>query len=150
MPPIVFLDFDGVLRRLDSPPAVFDEDCLAWFEQAVRAGPRVRVVISSTWRLEMPLGEIRSRFSPDVQQMIVGVTPEAPRLTQHYRYYEVLEYIDREPFARVRWIAVDDDPSHFPREAEVVLTDPDRGFDEAAAVELGEWLTANSVDAPRR
>ncbi len=36
--------------------------------------------------------------------MIVGVTPEAARLTGHYRYREVLECLEREPFAGVRWM----------------------------------------------
>lgn len=141
---LVFLDFDGVLRRLSSRPDQFDPDCLASFEDTIRRFADVRIVISSSWRLGMPLREIRGRFSPDVRRLIAGVTPEAQRLTRHYRHGEVETYLRREGLTDEPWIAVDDDPAHFPERAPTTLTDADRGFDTAAAESLRVWLEART------
>jgi ADP-ribose pyrophosphatase YjhB (NUDIX family) len=143
---IVFLDIDGVLRRLRSPRGRFEVDCLAWFEDAVRRTHDIRIVISSTWRLDMPLREIRGCFSPDVAQFIVDVTPEAARITSYYRYGEVLAYLKNEGAEGTTWIAVDDDPAHFPATAPTLLTDPGRGFDETASQALAAWIREHAAE----
>ena len=70
---IIFLDFDGVLRRLSSPYFKFDADCLECFELTVRPHD-VGIVISSTWRLDIYLTEIKSYFSLHIAAKIVGIT----------------------------------------------------------------------------
>ncbi len=64
----IFLDFDGVLRRLTSEPARFEPELLANFESVVRPFIEVEIVISSAWRLEMSLDELRRLFSPDMAE----------------------------------------------------------------------------------
>ena len=47
----IFLDFDGVLRRKQSPLYKLEEDCLRTFENAVRLLPNAQIVITSSWRI---------------------------------------------------------------------------------------------------
>lgn len=69
----LFLDFDGVLH-----PEHCHESrhfcCLSIFEQVLRSVPDWEVVITSTWRLQIPFESLRDRFSPDVALRIIGVT----------------------------------------------------------------------------
>lgn len=69
----LFLDFDGVLH----PEHCHESrhfSCLPAFENALRCVPVWDVVITSTWRLQIPLESLRARFSPDVAHRIIGVT----------------------------------------------------------------------------
>ena len=131
---ILFLDFDGVLRRSNSPVYEFDRDCVEAFERVMRELPEVEIVITSSWREGFTLAEMRAHFSDDIAARIVGVTPMAQdRTRDQYRYQEVLAYLRRlgKPSA---WVAIDDDPLHYPETCNVLLVDPERGFDEKAAV----------------
>ena len=75
----LFLDFDGVLH-----PEFCHESrhfsCLPFFEQVLRATADIDVVVSSTWRQQYSLDELRSRFSTDVAHRVIGVTPEYKHL----------------------------------------------------------------------
>ena len=137
---IVFLDFDGVLRRVTSNPSSFDQDCLEHFESALRQCPVSKVVISSTWRLAMPLKELRSRFSPDVAARIIGVTPENLDEEIYERHAEIKEFLSEKKLSVLPWLAIDDDPSHFPPGSPVLFTDPQKGFDAECAVRLVRML----------
>ena len=72
--PILFLDFDGVLH----PEHCHESKhfcCLPVLEDALRQAPEWQVVISSTWRLQKSLDQLRSRFSADIAERVVGETP---------------------------------------------------------------------------
>lgn len=137
---LIFLDFDGVLRRVTSNPSNFDQDCLEHFESAIRQCAVSKIVISSTWRLAMPLKELRSRFSPDVAARIVGVTPENFEETPYERHAEIQMFLDEKNIRALPWVAIDDDPSHFPPGSPVLLTDSKNGFDSACAAQLVKIL----------
>lgn len=132
----IFLDFDGVMRRLSSRPFRFDRDCLERFEGVLRGHPRARVVIASAWRLGLPLEALRELFSPDIAPRVVGVTPESSDLTGAYRHREVLGYLERNASPGDPWVVVDDDGDHYPAGVRLVSIDPRRGFDERAAADL--------------
>jgi len=144
MPPIeptesrvyVFLDFDGVMRRLSSQPFRFDADCRERFENVLREYPHARVVIASIWRLGLSLDALRKMFSPDIAPRIVGVTPEAPGLVDHYRLREVLGYLKRHGASDTPWIIIDDNRAQYPEGVKVIPTEPQKGFDARAAAEL--------------
>ena len=71
---LLFLDFDGVLH----PEHCHESKhfcCLEVFEQAVRQAPDIELVVTSTWRLQNSLEQLRKRFSIDVAARIAGVTP---------------------------------------------------------------------------
>ena len=136
----IFLDIDGVLRRKQSPLYRLDADCLHAFEQAIRSLPDLQIVISSTWREAFTLDHMRGLFSPDIALRIIGVTPIAPNRDGHYRYREVLAYLKLNRREKDPWLALDDDPLHYPRLDNVLLIDGERGFDSYAAQRLREAL----------
>jgi hypothetical protein len=138
------LDFDGVLRRLSSEPLRFDPELLENFESAVRPLPAVRIVIASAWRLEMSLDKLCRLFSVEVSERVVGVTPETLALTTHSRYHEVLSYLKTAQALEARWLAIDDDPAHYPANAPLLVTDPYRGFDQDCADRLRD-IYANQL-----
>jgi hypothetical protein len=136
----IFLDFDGVLRRSTSPRNAFDDDLLANFESVVRASPKARIVICSTWRLAMPLAGIRGRFSHDVAARIVGTTPCLVADVEHPRYAEIKSWLSKNPKAAERWVAIDDDAENYPGSAPLIRPDPELGFDAACAARLKALL----------
>lgn len=137
---LIFLDFDGVLRRKQSPLYRLDADCLNAFEQAVRKLPDAEIVITSSWREAFSLERMRGLFSPDIAARIVGVTPIDRRREDHYRYREVLAYMKRNGKSGVPWVALDDESSHYPPFANLILIDGQRGFDSHAAERLASTV----------
>lgn len=137
---LIFLDFDGVLRRVTSAPSGFDQDCLDHFESALRQCSVSKVVISSTWRLAMSLKELRSRFSPDIAARIVGVTPENLEEAPYERHAEILTFLREKRVTALPWLAIDDDPAYFPPGSPLLLIDPQKGFDAECAERLVKLL----------
>jgi len=133
--PLIFLDIDGVLRRTGSTLYELEEDLLRAFEDTLRAMPDAEIVISSSWREGFTLAEIRAHFSEDVASRIVGVTPLAED-GEFRRYREVLAYLIQSGQRRRSWVAIDDDPTHYPAAVNVILVDSAKGFDGRAAAML--------------
>jgi hypothetical protein len=136
----IFLDFDGVLRRLTSDRSKFEQDCLACFESAVRPLPDIKIVISSTWRLAVSLKEIRSLFSPVIAEKIIGMTPEIHSASESMRYEEIQKYLLDQQVSNEFWVAIDDDPEGFPNSAPLVQTDPNEGFDIGSKNQLWQFV----------
>lgn len=112
---ILFLDFDGVLHpQYDGEPTPVSEIfChLPRFKSVMRDFPFVDIVISSTWRNQFTLEELRSRFSPDIAVRIIGVTPQIECADGDYlpvrREDEILEWLERAGRSCTPWIALDD------------------------------------------
>jgi hypothetical protein len=139
---LIFLDFDGVLRRETSPQYSFDQDCLENFESAMRHCAISKIVISSTWRLAFSLNELRSKFSSDVAGRIVGKTPETLEEETYERYAEIMAYLEERNITAMPWVAIDDSPAHFPKRSPVIFTDPQKGFDAECANQLVRILLA--------
>jgi len=139
---LLFLDIDGVLRRIGSPLDGLDADCLGRFEAVVRAHPPVQIVISSSWRLGYGLDAIRARFAPDIGARIIGHTPWLEDRRQASRADEVLAYlasVDGMP----PWVALDDQPEVYADRGLadcVIPLDGATGFDAVAAAQLGALL----------
>ncbi len=124
-PFILFLDFDGVLHPRTSGTCRF-APLLAEF---LRAQPSVQVVISSTWRLQYPLEDLREWFARDVQDRFIDVTPELPGGAAS-RQREIEQWLRRR--ASVRWAALDDEASLFtPGCPQLVLTESATGLTKA-------------------
>jgi hypothetical protein len=133
---LIFLDFDGVLRRKEAPLHRFETPLLAVFEEAVRRIPDGEIVITSSWREVIGLAALRRLFSPDVAAKIVGVAP----FGDHGRYGEILAYLKETGAAGVRWVVVDDDPYGYPRDTPLILVDPARGFGPEDARNWWRWV----------
>lgn len=110
----LFLDFDGVLH----PEFCHESEhfcCLPFFEEAVRQAPDVEIVIASTWRFQHGFEDLVRRFSADVAQRVIGVTP---RFTEIEDVPETLVSFEREAECNAwlrangrvayPWLAVDD------------------------------------------
>lgn len=138
--PVLFLDFDGVLRRNDSPLYKLEFELVNNLEKSLRAAPAVKIVITSSWREAFGLDELRSLFSADIATRIEGCTPTSLDLHGFYRYREVLAYLKRFHTLQTPWIAIDDDPEHYPNYAPVLLVDPSEGLDNEATTELSRLL----------
>jgi len=137
---LVFLDFDGVLRRESSPKSQLDADCVENLESAVLGHKDAKVIIASTWRLVHSLDALRRLFSAGFASRIDGVTPDLPEEEEYARQAEIRAYIAKRGLQSARWIAVDDDSEQFRPNAPLVLVDPMRGFDQECAERLREWL----------
>ena len=137
---IVFLDFDGVLRRDSSPPSCFQTDCLENFESAIRPFVDFKIVISSSWRVALSLKEIRGLFSHDIGERIVGVTPEFEFERNHARYKEIIAFLAESERQNRNWIAIDDSPELFPSNAPLLLVQSSEGFTEECAVRFRQMV----------
>lgn len=148
-PVYIFLDIDGVLVKEDKPGAEIDleEDlqkldtqCAEKFETLIRQHKQVKIVISSSWREIFTLDDIKTSFSKAIAEKIVGVTPIKENPVQHYRYQEIVDYLQQEKLTNIRWIAIDDIAAHFPNTAPVIITNPFEGFNEDTAQALEYFL----------
>lgn len=111
---ILFLDFDGVLH----PEPLYDESQLfcrrPLLEDCLRQFPDVSIVISSTWRDNRTLDELRELFSEDIGRRIVGVTPswrdiqEIADTIGYQRHAEVEGWLRQAGTPWEKWVAVDD------------------------------------------
>lgn len=137
---LVFLDFDGVLRRSTAPLYRLEEQLVKNFESVVLGSSDTFIVISSSWREAYGLAELKRHFSMGFAKRIEGLTPRAKVPGELTRYKEILAYLMRYHPEGRRWLAIDDDPSQFPEGAPLMTIDAARGFDSTAAEGLKEWL----------
>lgn len=112
---ILFLDFDGVLHpEQDREPTPFDElFCfLPQFESVMRDFPQIEIVISSMWRYDFSLDELRTKFSPDIAVRIISTTALTERIDGKYlparREGEMLDWLAANNRVDEPWLAIDD------------------------------------------
>jgi uncharacterized protein len=104
----------------------------------LRGAPRVRIVVSSTWREAFGLEELRSRFSADIAARIVGATPVLPGRSRHA---EIMAYLKRHATHATQWVALDDKPDQFPPGCPYLLRcDSCSGLTDQVARELARRL----------
>ncbi len=105
-PPILFVDFDGVLHAVDEP-VVFADSCLltnpnlfCWrpfLEHALEPYPEVRIIISSGWRLNFD--------DTNLTLLLAGVV----ECRKDSRADEIRTEVKRRGITE--WLAIDDHPS---------------------------------------
>jgi hypothetical protein len=134
---VLFLDFDGVTH----PEPCYKQGCfsnLHLIEAVLREFPAVELVISSSWRDHHTLDELRDMFSPDIGQMVVGVTPSIKNpssdwlpgsTTEHEREWEIETWMKANRPWGTPWMAIDD-RAHWFREnsPNLLLTKSAFGF----------------------
>ena len=122
---LIFLDVDGVLHSGTSGTCVRLPD----FEAFLRAHPELRVVWSSTWRLDYSFDYLLSMVEPDVRGQFIGVTPFLPEATRNVREAEIAFWLSVNNASRFPWVALDDDAALFsPHCANLVLCQSVRGL----------------------
>ena len=147
---ILFLDFDGVLRRLQAPEAELETCCLEAFEDALRSLPDAEIVITSNWRECNPVDELRRLFPESIRARIVGATPLDDSREDWARHREVLAYLRSRGLEDRPWIAIDDNPLHYPSRCPVLLIDPEVGFNRDAGRQLVERVRRLEAHVSRR
>lgn len=130
---LYFLDFDGCLHRFfpiskdDPMDALFAY--VPQFEEAIRQCPNAEIVISSSWRHKYSLEEMKKHFSPDVQEMIIDVTPKiGAGASPGARSDEVNLWLRQNGRVGQAWIGIDDYPSLY-KTGDAVVACQDQ-FDE--------------------
>jgi len=112
---ILFLDFDGVLHPRAPGEALFSN--LPRLEAVLRDFAFLEVVITSTWREDMSLEELRAKFSPDIQHRVIGTTPvieiEFPAGPHGSREEEIHLFLEQENHHIRPWVALDDEEKLF-------------------------------------
>jgi hypothetical protein len=143
-PIILLLDIDGVCHDFGA----YSKDYFCYLprlESVLRAFPEVLVVISSDWRKEDTLGELRTHFSPDIQPRVIGVTPcfSFQSYGEGIRFHEGQTYLRQNNLDEDRWLALDDVPENFataPGHIDPRLVICDDGFREREETLLTEKL----------
>ena len=130
----LFLDFDGVTHPLHCHES--KHFCwLSGIEDGLRHVPSTEVVVSSTWRIQYPLVALRARFSADVAERVVGMTPHQvsldavpARFLGFPRHAECIAWMRANRQSHDVWLAIDDRPYLFePFFSGVVVTDSRSG-----------------------
>ncbi len=144
---ILFLDFDGVLRRKQAPLYRLEAPLVDRLAALLRSYPEVRIVVSSSWKDAFTMDEIRKHFPEDMARRISGRIPTLAVVNSHPRFAEVKAYL-RRAGVQEPWVAVDDDPLAFPASAPVVRVDATVGLDEVAVEALRRHFEAGRRQSP--
>lgn len=110
---LIFLDIDGVLHPEHDGEATPADQVfchLPRFEAVMRDFPMVEIVISSMWRYQFTLDQLRARFSPDIAARIIDTTAKTERIDGYLparREGEILDWLAASG-RECSWIALDD------------------------------------------
>lgn len=124
---IVFLDFDGVLHHFFPEKGLSDEENAHFafsknLEKAIKElkDIDIKIVISSSWRENYSIEQIKSNFSDYMASKIIGFTPVIENsqyykdlvgagsdVPSHTREIEAMMWLDSHPEYK-NWVAIDD------------------------------------------
>ena len=150
---ILFLDIDGVLHPWRREPELLYRS-VPIFEEALRAHPKIEVVISSDRRIHESLDDLRKPFSRDIRTRIVDINPFFDDLSvfeesmipetllQHRRQVECLTWLaNHRPGDRTSWVAIDDTFEHFhPLQTNIYWVEGTTGLEVSELDQLREFL----------
>jgi len=152
---IVFVDFDGVMHRT---PIRTNVDL--YFEHVellaswLRKHEDVHVVVSSSWRDQYSLDELRDLLfhrHEDLQARVVGATRDLSRLhTSQERSAECQLWMVENDRNFDAWVAIDDQPERFHLRDRVVTCDPTVGLTQSELDEAWRLLELQRIDEPQR
>lgn len=120
---ILGLDIDGIFHPEGCPPDM-EWVHLERFEDAMREVPTVKIVITSMWRHDHTLDELRSYFSADIAVRIIGTTPDLfrPGLenARGLRQRELEAWV-AEHAPGARWLGLEDRAAYYDEDCKTVL-----------------------------
>lgn len=131
---ILFVDFDGVLHP-QNKGAVFTCTNVLW--AILRLHPELRVVISSSWRWDRSLENMKRLMTAnggeDLACRIVGATPKLRHtIYAGCRQIECEAWLQTNRLSEMAWLALDDMPELFDSGTpHLYLVDPRLGLTEA-------------------
>lgn len=106
---LIFLDFDGVLHPCVAGTFIY----LERFQDFLRKHPELRVVFSTTWRLDHSWSELLALFDDDLHYRFLGMTPDLGDTGGAMREREIRTWLRIKGYERIKWVALDDDTSLF-------------------------------------
>jgi hypothetical protein len=122
---LIFLDFDGVLHPCTAGTFIYVDR----FEAFLRKHPCIRVVFSTSWRLDHGRHDLLALFPADLHERFVGVTPHLDDALPAVREQEIHAWLHANGAQRLDWVALDDDASLFtPYCAQLVRCETIRGL----------------------
>lgn len=114
---ILFLDIDGVLNPYASRhPHIFSPECVARLKRLLKAHPRLRIVFSTSWRLDISLFELGWLWHQHELPLrsVIGRTCEIGYSRRGEEVKKWLEDADMTlPGCTVRRYAALDDETHY-------------------------------------
>jgi len=135
----LFLDLDGVTHPTSANGRYFRQENLAPLAAAIK-DLDIRVVITSTWRLDKPLDELKQLLG-DIGELVVGVTPEVNEpFTKYIRQREVELYLEQHGSNYEKWIAVDDTAAFYQPDENLILTHGITGFTASDGISLRKLI----------
>ena len=141
---ILFVDFDGVLHP-QNKGAVFTCTSVLW--AVLRLHPHLRVVISSSWRWDRSLENMKrlvtANGGEDLAGRIVGVTPKLRHtIYAGSRQLECEAWLQANSLSDMPWLALDDMPELFEADtSHLYQVDARFGLRDADVVRLSRSLT---------
>lgn len=129
---ILFVDFDGVLHPNSDDSDHFSCAPLLW--ELLRRHRDVRVVLSTGWRFERPLDELRrlacQNGGEDVAERVIDATPLLRHdADEQSRERDCLAWLAANKRDGEPWLALDDMPGLFSRGASnLYQVNPKRGL----------------------
>jgi hypothetical protein len=134
----IYLDIDGVLHGIPRGGSITVFERKEAIEQLLREFTTAEVVISSSWRKEFSLEELRAFFSKDLQPRIIGVTPALPGKR---RFGEIQAHLRETGYVGV-YVILDDTRIEFPKRCpQLLLCDSEVGLDMNKLEELRARLS---------
>jgi hypothetical protein len=108
-PTLLFLDFDGVLHPCTAGTFIYVDR----LEAFLRKHPSIRVVFSTSWRIDYGWHDLLALFAEDLRERFVGVTPKMNEDLPAVREQEIHAWLRDNRCMRLRWVALDDDATLF-------------------------------------
>ena len=137
MSKFLFLDFDGVLHSTKDHANFFEN--ITSFSQLVVNYP-IQIVISSSWRFQFNLTQLKSFFPQQIQHKIIGLTGKEV-VGKYSRYHEIKNYLKEKDKSLSDWRALDDTSFEFPPDCEqLILCNSNFGLKKKQLDMLEEWL----------
>ena len=134
----LFLDFDGVMHSTKDHSVFFSQVSL--LSKLIIKNP-VNIIISSSWRFQFDLTQLKSYFPQNIQHHIIDTTDKA-HIGQFSRYYEIKQYLEGHDKSLSDWRALDDTRLLFPPDCEqLILCNPNYGLQQKQIDILEQWLT---------
>lgn len=157
MTDILFLDFDGVLHPLfprtdrSHEENQHFEGCSRLANVLDRVAPRIKIVVSSTWRYKRSMEDLRALLGP-LAGRVIGMTPILNRQEDGIRELEAQAWLDtytrNHSRPMIRWCALDDVPSLWTSRDKVLITNDGFRTAEANALNNIEDLLNARETAP--
>lgn len=145
---IIFLAYDGVLRSVVADaPRQLNGQLVANFGAVLRRFGQVRVVLSTSWRLQQSSADLLQWFHRDLQGRFIGRTPDLGADGEFLRHREVLRWLERNGGLRQAWVALDADATRYATHCpELFVCEPVRGLDATAADAFRAHLVARTLE----